>query len=54
MTRYEQLEQKKQLCYEAAMRVDNLDAQIIWSRHYRDLDAIQKALSLKEAERIVK
>jgi len=36
------------------MRVDNLDAQIIWSRHYRDLDAIQKALSLKEAERIVK
>jgi len=53
MTRYEQLEKKKQLCFDAMWRVDNLEAQIIWSRHYRDLDTIQKSLTITEAERVV-
>lgn len=53
MTRYEQLEKKKQLCFDAMLRVDNLEAQIIWSRHYRDLDTIQKSLTITDAERVV-
>ena len=48
MTKYEYYERKKQLCYDAAMRASP-DFSKIWQTHVKNLDKIQKKMSLSAA-----